>query len=166
MVVVPLIAYGVVLLINMIKGNDVQQLIPFIPFILIQIGGFFWGQEKPAKTVLIFGVFGSLAMILGMLTDGYLATFAFVSGGLFCSVMFPNIFALSIAGLKKYTGQGSTFLIMMLLGGALIPPIQGGVADIMGSHFSYIIPAITFLLLAFFGLQVKRILKTQGLDYE
>src|SRR5699024_1205714 len=124
--------------------------------------------EKPAKTVLIFGIMGSAAMVLGMMTSGYVATFAFVSGGLFCSVMFPNIFALSIAGLKKYTSQGSTFLIMMLLGGALIPPIQGGLADIpfFGSHYAYIVPAIAYLLLAFFGLRVKNILKTQGLDYE
>lgn len=168
LVVVPLVAYAVVLLINYLKGNDYTALYPFIPFVFIQIAGFFLGQEKPAKTVVIFGILGAAAMLTGVLTTGYLATFALVSGGLFCSVMFPNIFALSIAGLKKHTGQGSTFLIMMLLGGALIPPIQGGLADIsfIGVHYAYIIPAITYLFLAFFGFKVKRILKSQGLNYE
>lgn len=168
MIIVPFVAYAVILGINDLKGNDISELLPFIPFLLIQIAGFFYGQEKPAKTVVTFGVLGAAAMLLGIFTTGYVSTFAFVSGGLFCSVMFPNIFTLSIAGLKKYTSQGSTFLIMMLLGGALIPPMQGGLADIpfIGSHYSYVVPAITFLALAFFGYQVKRILNSQGINYD
>lgn len=167
-VIVPFVAYAVVLLVNDLKGNDYRALFPFIPCIIIQILGFFWGQEKPAKTLMIFGFLGIIAMILGLCTKGELATFAFISGGLFCSVMWPNIFALSIAGLDKYTSQGSAFLIMMILGGALIPPVQGGLADIptIGIHASYIIPVITFAFLAFFAYRVKGILKSQGIDYE
>lgn len=167
-VIVPFIAYAVVLLVNDMKGNDYRALYPFIPCIIIQILGFFWGQEKPAKTLMIFAVLGTLAMIVGLCSKGELATFAFISGGLFCSVMWPNIFALSIAGLDKYTSQGSAFLIMMILGGALIPPVQGGLADIpvIGIHFSYVIPVITFAFLAFFAYRVKGVLKSQGIDYE
>ncbi len=166
--VVPVVAYLVVLLINYLKGNAVLDLLPFVPFLVLQIIGFYWGQEKPAKTVLIFGILGAAMMALGIFTTGYIATFAFVSGGLFCSVMFPNIFALSITGLKKHTGEGSTFLIMMILGGALIPPIQGGLADIdfIGAHYSYIVPLITFLILGSFGYYAKRILKAQGFNYD
>ncbi len=165
-VVVPFVAYGVVLLTNYWKGNDYTELFPYIPCLLIQIAGFFWGQEKPAKTLMIFGFLGTAAMLVGLFTSGYVATFAFVSGGLFCSVMWPNIFALSIAGLGKYTSQASSFLIMMILGGALIPPLQGGFADLIGIHFSYIVPVATYLFLAFFAYRVKRILKLQGIDYE
>jgi len=69
--------------------------------------------------------------------------------------MWPCIFALSIAGLGKYTTQGSAFLIMMILGGAIIPPIQGKLADIIGIHQSYFIPVICFAYLAFFGWAVR-----------
>ncbi|WP_126245513.1 MFS transporter [Chitinophaga rhizosphaerae] len=165
-VVVPFIAYGVILGANAMKGNDITILYPFAICIVIQILGFFYGQEKPAKTLLTFGVMGVAAMIIGLFTTGQVATFAFISGGLFCSVMWPCIFSLSIAGLGKYTGQGSSFLIMMILGGALVPPLQGGIADSIGIHTSYIVPVACFAYLAFFALRVKSILKSQGIDYE
>jgi fucose permease len=168
MVVVPFVAYAVILLVNLLKQNDIGELLPFIPCICIQIIGFFWGQEKPAKTLMIFGFFGITTLVIGLLTHGYVGTFAIISGGLFCSVMWPSIFALAITGLGKYTSQGSAFLIMMILGGALIPPVQGGLADIpsIGIHYSYIIPVLCYAYLAFFAYKVKSVLKSQGLDYE
>ncbi|MCY1555497.1 L-fucose-proton symporter [compost metagenome] len=80
--------------------------------------------------------------------------------------MWPSIFALSITGLGKYTSQGSSFLIMMILGGAIIPPIQGKLADSHGIHFSYIVPVIGFAYLIFFAWKVSRVLKNQGIDVE
>ena len=128
--------------------------------------GFFFGQEKPAKTLMVFGILGALAMLIGLLTTGQVALFAFISGGLCCSIMWPCIFALSITGLGKYTGQGSAFLIMMILGGAIIPPLQGLLADATNIHFSYIIAVICFAYLAFFAWKVKGELKQQGIDVE
>ncbi|HVI45699.1 MAG TPA: hypothetical protein VM802_12565 [Chitinophaga sp.] len=167
-VIVPFIAYGVVLGANVLKGNDVSELYPYAICIAIQIIGFFAGQDKPAKTLMIFGLLGVATVLIGLFTSDSLATFAFISGGLFCSVMWPSIFALSIAGLGKYTGQGSAFLVMMILGGSLIPPVQGGLADIpsIGIHTSYIVPVLCFAYLAFFAFRVKTILKSQGIDYE
>jgi MFS transporter, FHS family, L-fucose permease len=167
-VVVPFIAYGVVLAANHIKGTDVSVLYPYAGVLVIQIIGFFAGQDKPAKTLMIFALLGILAMVTGLLTDGYISIFAFISGGLFCSVMWSCIFALSIAGLGKYTSQGSSFLILMILGGSLLPPVQGGLGDIpgIGIHYSYIIPVACFAYLAFFAFRVKNLLKSQGIDYE
>ncbi|RPD42453.1 MFS transporter [Chitinophaga barathri] len=167
-VIVPFVAYGVILGVNALKGNDITKLYPFAICIVIQIIGFFYGQDKPAKTLLTFGIMGVVAMVIGLFTTGPVALFAFISGGLFCSVMWPCIFSLSIAGLGKYTGQGSSFLIMMILGGALVPPLQGGFSDIpaIGIHMSYIVPVICFAYLAFFAFRVKTILKSQGIDYE
>ncbi|WP_201747879.1 MFS transporter [Chitinophaga vietnamensis] len=167
-VIVPFVAYGVVLGANVIKGNDISQLYPYAICIAIQIVGFFAGQDKPAKTLMIFGLLGIVSVLIGLASHGPLATFAFISGGLFCSVMWPNIFALSIAGLGKYTGQGAAFLVMMILGGSLVPPVQGGLADIpsIGIHYSYVIPGLCFAYLAFFAFRVKNILKSQGIDYE
>lgn len=116
--------------------------------------------------MLIFGLLGITAMAIGLLTTGTVSIYAFLSGGLVCSIMWPCIFSLSIAGLGKYTSEGSAFLIMMILGGGIIPPIQGKIADIIGIHQSYIIAALCFAYLAFFAFAVKGILKKQGIDYD
>ncbi len=166
-VVVPYVAFGVVLGAIALSGTDVSDLYVYAFVIAIQIVGFFVGQEKPAKTLLVFSLLGMTAMSIGMLTTGKIAIFAFISGGLFCSVMWPCIFALSVAGLGKYTSQGSTFLIMMILGGAIIPPLQGWISDVMNDiHFSYIITIFLFAYLAFFAIKAKNVLKAQGIDYE
>ena len=80
--------------------------------------------------------------------------------------MWPCIFSLSIAGLGKYTSQGSAFLIMMILGGGIIPPLQGKLADIIGIHRSYWIPVLCFVYLAFFAIKVRSILSQQGINYD
>ena len=161
-IIVPYIAFGVVLFVNFISGFNVSSLFLFAICIAIQIGGFFLGKEKPALTLKIFGLLGTVAVLIGLFTTGKLALFAFISGGLFCSIMWPCIFALSIQGLGKYTSQGSSFLIMMILGGAIIPPIQGKLADIIGIHPSYWVAAMCFLYLVFFAQRVQGILKSQN----
>ena len=165
--VVPILAFGVVLGVNKIKGNEIESLFPYIICVAVLIIGFFFAQEKPARTLVLFSILAMIAMILGLLTTGKFAIFAFLSGGLFCSVMWPCIFSLSIAGLGKYTSQGAAFLIMMILGGAIIPPLQGSLADSsIGIHYSYIIPVICFAYLAFYGWRVSVVLKRQGIDYD
>jgi len=158
-VLVPIVAFAVVLSVIAI-GYEVKHLVWFIVCILIQIVGFFIGKDKPALTLKIFGVLGILAMVIGLTTEGSIGIFAFLSGGLFCSIMWPSIFALSIKGLGKYTSQGSSFLVMMILGGGIIPPIQGKLADVIGIHQSYWVCAVCFAYLAFFAQRVGGILKT------
>ena len=160
-ILVPYIAFGVVLFVNYISNFDVSGLFLFAICIAIQIAGFFLGKEKPALTLKIFGVLGVLAMLIGLFTTGKVALFAFVSGGLFCSIMWPCIFALSIDGLGKYTSQGSSFLIMMILGGAIIPPLQGKLADVIGIHESYWIAVACFLYLMFFAQRVPSLIRRQ-----
>jgi FHS family L-fucose permease-like MFS transporter len=164
LIVVPYIAFGVVLLANYISGQDITPLYAYAFIVAFQIGGFFLGKDKPARTLLVFGLMGMTAMIIGLFSHGIIATYAFMSGGLACSIMWPSIFSLSIAGLGKYTSQGSSFLIMMILGGGIIPPLQGKISDIIGIHASYFIPVICFAYLAFFAFKAKAILKTQGID--
>jgi FHS family L-fucose permease-like MFS transporter len=73
---------------------------------------------------------------------------------------------LSIAGLGKFTSQGSAFLIMMILGGGIIPPIQGKLADLIGIQSSYVIAVLCFGYLVLFAVLVRKILKNQGIDLE
>ena len=159
-ILVPYLAFGVVLSVNAISGFEVKHLFAFAICVAIQIGGFFIGKDKPALTLKTFGLLGVLAMLLGLFTSGTVAIFAFLSGGLFCSIMWPSIFALSIKGLGKFTSQGSAFLVMMILGGAIIPPIQGKLADIIGIHESYVVTVFCFLYLIYFANKVEKIFKT------
>ena len=165
---VPAIAFLVVLGVNAIAQNDITPFYGYAVCILIQAIAFYATQDKPAKTLQVFSLLGVTFMLIGIFTTGKIATYAFLSGGLFCSIMWPCIFALSIAGLGKYTAQGSAFLIMMILGGAIIPPLQGKLADIaaIGIHQSYWIPAAGFAYLAWFGFAARRILQKQGIDYD
>lgn len=163
-VLVPFILFGVILLINHLSGAEIGNLYGYVICIIILIGGFYYGQEKPSRTLATFAILGITAMIIGLLTTGYIAIFAFISGGLCCSIMWPCIFSLAITGLGKYTSQGASFLIMMILGGAVIPPVQGILADNSGIHFSYIVPVICFAYLLFFAWKVSKELKKQGFD--
>jgi len=80
--------------------------------------------------------------------------------------MWPCIFSLSLAGLGKYQTQGSAFLVMMILGGAIIPPLQGKLSDMIGIQSSFIIGTICFAYLTFFALFIRKALRNQGADFE
>lgn len=173
-IVVPFIAFGVVLMVNKFSGQDISNLYIYAVCVAVLVVGFFIGQQKPVRTLTLFGILGVLAMVIGLMTTGRVGLFAFISGGLCCSIMWPSIFALAVAGLGKYTSQGSAFLIMMILGGSIIPPIQGVLADhsqhaisgMSGLQFSYIVPVIGFAYLAFFAWKAGVELKKQGIDVD
>ena len=166
MIVVPFIAFGVVLGVSQVYGNDVSDLYGYAAFIAIAVAAFFYGQEKPVKTLLAVSVLAAACMLVGVFTNGIVSVYAFMAGGLCCSVMWPCIFSLSLGGLGKYQAQGSAFLVMMILGGAIIPPIQGKLSDLIGIQESYMISVACFAFLAWFAFQVKGILKKQGLTFE
>lgn len=173
-VLIPFLAFGIVLLVNIFSGADVSHLYAYALCVAILIVAFFIGQQKPTRTLCVLGLLGVAFMLAGLFTTGKVATFAFISGGLCCSIMWPSIFSLAITGLGKYTSQGSAFLIMMILGGSIIPPLQGKIADgatgvipgVSGIHFSYIVPVIGFAYLAYFAWKVSRELRSQGIDLD
>jgi MFS transporter, FHS family, L-fucose permease len=166
LIIIPLIAFSVILGVNIVSGKDMTPLYYYVFCVLIQIGAFFLSKDKPARTLIIFGFFGIVAMLIGLFTSGTVAIYAFLSGGLACSIMWPAIFSLSIIGLGKYTSQGSAFLIMMILGGGIIPPIQGKLSDIIGIHQSYSIAVVCFGYLTLFAILVRGILKKQNIDVD
>ena len=167
LIIVPYVAFGVVLLFNGIAGKvfSTNEILFFAICVAVQIGGFFLAKDEPVKTLKIFASLGVIAMLVGVFTTGNVALFAFLSGGLFCSIMWPCIFTLSIAGLGKYTSQGSAFLIMMILGGAIIPPLQGKLADVFSIQSSYWMAVICFAYLLFYAFRTKAVLDKQGVDY-
>ena len=166
LIIVPLLAFAIILGVNILSGKDMKPLYYYVVCILIQIAAFFYSKDRPAKTLMVFGSLGIIAMLVGLSTPGTVAIYAFLAGGLACSIMWPAIFSLSIIGLGKYTSQGSAFLIMMILGGGIIPPIQGKLSDIIGIHHSYIVGVICFAYLTLFAILVKSILKKQNIDVD
>lgn len=166
LIIVPYIAFGVIILVNSIKYSfSTDEILFFAICIAVQIGGFFLAKDKPVQTLKIFSLLGIIAMLIGLFASGNVALFAFISGGLFCSIMWPCIFTLSIAGLGKYTSQGSSFLIMMILGGAIIPPVQGKLADVFTIQSSYWMAVACFAYLLFYAFRTKTVLDKQGVEY-
>ncbi len=106
---------------------------------------------KPGKVLALHAV-GSVALIaLTMATTGPTAMYSVLAIGLFNSIMFPTIFTLAIDGLGKHTGQGSGILCMAIVGGALIPVLQGFVADAIGIHHCFIVALLCYVYIAWYG---------------
>ncbi|MEQ8171939.1 MAG: L-fucose:H+ symporter permease [Candidatus Eremiobacterota bacterium] len=115
------------------------------------IGSAVQAYIKPGK-VLGFNAFMAAALvIISMLTIGKVAMWTILLVGLFNSIMFPTIFSLAISGLGKNTGQGSGILCMAIVGGAIIPLIQGAIADKIGIHHAFILPVLCYAYIAFYG---------------
>ncbi|HLV51889.1 MAG TPA: MFS transporter [Flavobacterium sp.] len=165
-IVLPFVAFGVVLIVNTLAQYDMSHLYAFAACVALQIVLILITKNTPGKTLFGFSLFGIIALIVGLNTTGVTAIYAFLCGGLACSIMWPAIYNLSLMGLGKYTAQGSSFLIMMILGGGIIPPIQGKVADIIGIHSSYIVSLVCFVYLLIFAFVVVRILRKQSIHIE
>ncbi|WP_339920042.1 MFS transporter [uncultured Flavobacterium sp.] len=175
--IVPALAFGVIIGANVFAQHDVSSFYIYPIWILLFIAVSFVGGKNAGKTLMLFGISGLLMMLAGLVcTDTEIAKFFFISGGLFLSIMWPSIFDLAIAGLGKNTGKASSFLIMMILGGGVIPLVQGSICDIdltspngifgiSWTHFSYIVPLLGFAYLGFYGYYCPKILKRQGITH-
>ena len=108
---------------------------------------------KPGTVLAFNAVFTTLLVITSMLTYGYVAMWSILLVGLFNSIMFPTIFTLAIDGLGKHTGQGSGILCMAIVGGAIIPVLQGFIADNIGIHHAFILPVLCYLYIIYYGMK-------------
>lgn len=164
--IAPYLAFGVFLLVNAIAKHDLTPFYVYALIILVLIGADMASKGNPARMLLIFSGLGILALLIGMTTSGMTSVYAFTSVGLFCSTLWPCIFTLAVSGLGKNTSQGSSFLIMMIMGGGIVSWLQGVVADETTIHASYIVGVLCFAYLAFYAWKVKGILKDQGISFE
>jgi FHS family L-fucose permease-like MFS transporter len=166
--VMPYLAFAVFLIVNVIAQHDVAPFYVYAFVIISMIIGNLLSKGNPARMLLIFSGLGIAALVIGMFTSGMVSAFAFISVGLFCSTLWPCIFTLAVAGLGKHTNQGSSLLIMMIMGGGFISVLQGWVASdkILGIQYSYIVGVACFAYLAFYAFRCKSILKSQGIDYD
>ncbi|MEP7186130.1 MAG: sugar MFS transporter [Rhodanobacter sp.] len=125
------------------------------------VGRFFgWLLMKRLNPRTILGVFSILAgalVVITMLTEGNVALWSVVAIGLFNSVMFPTIFTLGIERMGALTGRASSLMIMGIVGGALLPPAQGFLADHIGVQPSFVLPLICYAYICFYGFRGSRL---------
>ncbi len=164
--IAPYLAFGVFLVVNAIAKHDLTPFYIYALIIVVLIAADMASKGNPARMLLIFSTLGIVALFVGMATSGMVSVYAFISVGLFCSTLWPCIFTLAVSGLGKHTSQGSSFLIMMIMGGGIVSWLQGTVADALGMQFSYIVGVICFLYLVFYAWKVSDILKSQGIDFD
>ena len=108
---------------------------------------------SPGKSLAVTAL-GSMALVLtAIFTDGSLAMWAIIAVGLCNSIMFPTIFSMALHGLGKFTGQGSGILCMAIVGGAIVPFIQGILADTIGLQISFLVPAACYLFILYYGVK-------------
>jgi FHS family L-fucose permease-like MFS transporter len=163
-VLVPVAAFGIILLLPGI-GTALHQdwqragelcsfanAMHYGVFLIVLLVAFFLGESSANRMLALFSGLIIILLATGMLTAGETAKWAILGIGLFCSVMWSNIFSLAIEGLGPLKSQASSLLVLAILGGAVLPPLQGAIADQFGIQFSFIVPVFAFAYIAFYGL--------------
>ncbi|CAM0999779.1 L-fucose:H+ symporter permease [Rhodanobacter sp. Root179] len=121
------------------------------------IGSALMAKFSPRKLLAGFAAINALLVLTTMLTKGDVAMVSIIAIGLFNSIMFPTIFALGIERLGSMTSKASSLLIMAIVGGAIIPPLQGLFADHIGLQHAFFLPLLCYLYIVFYGLSGSRI---------
>jgi FHS family L-fucose permease-like MFS transporter len=119
-------------------------------------GGRFFGSvvvglTRPHRALAGYAVINTLMMVLAMACGGWSGVVAIMVSFFFMSIMFPTIFALSIRGLGDHTKLGSSVLVMSIVGGAIMTPVMGLIADKGGMRIGFVIPLICFAVIAVYG---------------
>jgi FHS family L-fucose permease-like MFS transporter len=115
------------------------------------IGSAVQARVKPQAVLTFNAIFAAILVFTTMASVGNLAMITILMIGLFNSVMFPTIFTLAINGLGKHTGQASGILCAAIVGGAVVPFLQGAIADQIGIHHAFILPALCYIYIAYYG---------------
>lgn len=154
MIGIPVIAFLITIILTNNSGLDKNFAYGFGLMMLLNYLAFFLGKSLPNRVLAVFAFICVVMLFVTMATSGNIAMWSVLSIGLFNSIMWSNIFTLAIKGLKDDTSYGSSLLVMMIVGGAIIPLIQGLVADIafVGVKYCYIVPMFAYLYLVFYGL--------------
>lgn len=115
------------------------------------VSSYVLSRMNPGKALLTNALIAAGLVVTTMLLGGKISMYTLLSVGLFNSLMFPTIFTLAIRNLGKFTDQGSGILCTAIVGGALVPYLQGMVADEIGIRYAFFIPVICYLYIAWYG---------------
>jgi FHS family L-fucose permease-like MFS transporter len=121
------------------------------------LGSWLTAFLSPRKLLASFAAINALLVLTTMLSSGNVAMYSIIAIGLFNSIMFPTIFALSIERLGPMTSKASSLLIMAIVGGAVIPYLLGLFADHIGLQHAFVLPLLCYAYIIFYGLRGSRI---------
>ena len=121
------------------------------------IGALVMQKTQPGKALTFNAITAALLVLITLLGSGHVAMWAILAVGLFNSIMFPTIFSLAVSGLGKHTGQGSGILCAAIVGGAVLPVVQGLFADRIGIQQAFFIPVICYCYIAYYGWRGYRL---------
>jgi FHS family L-fucose permease-like MFS transporter len=130
------------------------------------IGSALLQKISTERLLAICASMACLLVITSMMTAGHFAMWSILAVGLFNSIMFPSIFALGVRGLGPLTGKGSGLLVASIVGGAIIPELQGIFADRIGIHHAFLLPAICYLYILYFAAACSRRHKRAGAEID
>lgn len=147
------VAVVLFIIIFLITKLDFSLIWYFLIYLVVNYFAFMLGKSLPERTLTIFALFVMALLSIGIFTTGKVAMWSMLCIGLFNSIMWSNIFTLAINGLGKFTSQGSSLLVMMIVGGAILPLMQGLLADATGVHYSLFVPLVAYLYLLFYGMK-------------
>ncbi|MEJ2905617.1 L-fucose:H+ symporter permease [Pedobacter panaciterrae] len=123
------------------------------------LGTFLMKFIKAERLLAIYAVASMVLCVLAIVTHGTISLFVVIGIAFFMSIMFPTIFSLGIKDLGKDTKFGSSLIIMSIVGGAILPPAMGYVADIADIQIGYIVPLICFAVVFLFGVTGHKVVK-------
>ena len=121
------------------------------------LGSWLLAKLSPRKLLSAFAAINMLLLLVTMTTSGSTAMYSIIAIGLFNSIMFPTIFALGIERMGPLTGKASSLLIMAIVGGALVPTLQGVLADNVGIQHAFVLPLLCYAYIVFYGWSGSRI---------
>jgi FHS family L-fucose permease-like MFS transporter len=117
------------------------------------LGTFLMKYIAPARLLAIYSINSFILLIIAVMAEGMISVYAIFMVEFFMSIMFPTIFSLSIRGLGSKTKQGSSLVIMSIVGGAIFPVIMGSVSDASNIQTAYIVPALCFGVILYFAVK-------------
>jgi FHS family L-fucose permease-like MFS transporter len=155
----PFVAFLIFIFVNSIAGHEMKDFYFYAAFIVLLIVVDRLSGGKPSRQLMIYSVFAIASLITGIMASGMVSAWAFILVGLFCSTLWPCIFTLAITGLGRHTNEGSSFLIMMIMGGGVVSLIQGKLAEphLLGIQNSYWVGVVCFVYLAFYAWKTRNL---------
>lgn len=125
------------------------------------VGTFLMRYVAASRLLAIYSILNFFLVLLAVILPGKLSVYALMAVEFFMSIMFPTIFALSIRGLGGKTKEGSSLVIMAIVGGAVFPVLMGSISDLSSIQTAYLVPALCFLVVFYFALRNARVNKIQ-----
>lgn len=150
--VIPITAF---VILGVWRGWDIVE--HYLPLLALCWLLFQFGKANAGRTLTIFSATIVVLLATAIIAGGKVAMWCVVGVGLFTSIGWSNTFSLALEGTGIYKSQVSSLLVMAILGGAILPPIQGHIADLGGLQISYLVPLIAYSYVAFYGFKGHRI---------